>query len=155
LRIVRPLLNVWRSEIDGYLAENRLKFCEDASNADPLHLRNRMRHQILPLLEKYFGREIRKSVWRSADILAAENEWIGSLIGEIPSELSVQKLRGMADALQRRLVFSWLKKNGVPVAGFNEVELVRLLIPETAKVAKINLPAGLHARRRAGRIFIE
>jgi len=155
LRIVRPLLDVWRSEIDEYVGAFKLKFREDATNKETAHLRNRMRHKILPLLEKHFGREIRKSVWRSADILASENEWIESLIGDIPDELSVPQLRAMPDALQRRFVFAWLKKMGVPGIGYHEVELARSLIPENATAAKINLPGSLHARRRAGKLFVE
>ena len=155
LRIVRPMLNIWRSQIDDYVSALHLKFREDASNVDTAHVRNRMRHQIIPTLEKFFGRDIRKSVWRSAGILAAENEWIESLIGDIPQELSIPHLRTLPDALQRRLVFGWLKKSGVPNAGFQEVELVRSLIPVGTPTAKINLPGGLHARRRSRSIFID
>ena len=56
LEIVRPLLGVWREEIDAYVAEHGLEFCEDPSNADRRHTRNRVRHEILPLLAKEIGR---------------------------------------------------------------------------------------------------
>lgn len=48
---VRPLLAVHRSEIERYAAENAVPFREDASNTDPKYLRNRIRHELLPLLE--------------------------------------------------------------------------------------------------------
>ena len=155
LRVIRPMLGVWRSEIDAYAAAHRLKFREDASNTDPAHQRNRMRHQIIPMLEKEFGREIRKSVWRSADILSAENEWLESLVEPTPRELPVPELRKLPVAAQRRLILSWLKKLKVPNAGFREVERVRDLAAGDGSPAKINLPGDLHARRRAKKIFIE
>lgn len=155
LRIIRPLLSVWRAEIDEYIAANRLKFREDSSNRDVKHTRNKMRHVIIPALEKWFGREIKKSVWRSTEILAAENDWLETLIPRPSTELSVRELRALPVAQQRRMIRAWLKFLQVSDAGFGEVEAVRALLTSSAKPAKINLPGDLHARRRAGRIFLE
>ena len=49
--IIRPLLGVTRTEVMHYLRGRRLRPREDASNTDPAHLRNRVRHELLPLLE--------------------------------------------------------------------------------------------------------
>jgi tRNA(Ile)-lysidine synthase len=155
LRIVRPMLAVWRAEIDDYVRQRGLAFREDASNEQLHHSRNRMRHQIIPALENFFGRDIRKSIWRTAEILAAEDDWISSMIDVDSRELSVARLREMPAALQRRFIHTWLKKMKAPDVGFDEIEAVRALMPQNAKAAKINLPGDLHARRRAGKIFIE
>ena len=155
LHIIRPLLSVWRREIDEYIATHRLKFREDTSNATRVPVRNKMRHEIIPALEKWFGREIRKSVWRTAEILAAENDWLAAITPPPARELPVPELRKMPVAQQRRLIQAWLKLMDVPDAGFDEIEAVRSLLPESAKVAKINLPGNSHARRRAGKIFLE
>ncbi len=50
--ILRPLLGVTRADVMGYLKVRRLRPREDASNADPAHLRNRVRHELLPLMER-------------------------------------------------------------------------------------------------------
>lgn len=50
--ILRPLLGVTRADVIGYLKERRLRPRQDASNADPAHLRNRVRHELLPLMER-------------------------------------------------------------------------------------------------------
>lgn len=50
--IFRPLLDVSRTDIDTYLNENALPYVEDESNADPAYTRNRIRHELLPLLEE-------------------------------------------------------------------------------------------------------
>jgi tRNA(Ile)-lysidine synthase len=155
LRLLRPLLAVWQDEIDAYACAHGFKYREDASNAETMHLRNRMRHEIIPALEKWFGREIKKSVWRSAEILGEEGRWLESLVEAPARELSVRELRKMPVARQRRIIHAWLKSMHVGDAGFAEVESVRLLLAESAKPAKINLPGDLHARRRAGKIFLE
>ena len=156
LEIVRPLLGVWREEIDRYIAEHGLEFCEDASNADPRHTRNRVRHEIVPLLANAFGREVRAALLRSAEILREEDAFLGAL-PELAlanaRELSVGELRGLPLAIQRRVLLAWLRGRGVAEIGFEEVERVRALL--AGRVAKVNLPGAKHARRRAGRLFVE
>src|SRR5204863_8362736 len=73
LTIVRPFLCVWRKEIDHYVRDHRLRFREDATNKNLSPLRNRIRHRIVPYLEKTLGRNIRQNVWRTA-MIAAEEE---------------------------------------------------------------------------------
>ena len=53
--IIRPLLGVTRAEVMHYLSGRRLRPRQDASNADPAHLRNRVRHELLPLMEDTRG----------------------------------------------------------------------------------------------------
>ena len=155
LLIIRPLLATWRSEIDDYVAAHRLAFREDASNASTAPTRNKMRHEIIPALGKWFGRDIRRSIWRTAEILGAEHDWLDSLTPAPGHELIVAALREMPAAQQRRTIHAWLKLTGVGNISFNEVEAVRSLLPPDSKPAKINLPGNLHARRRANRIFLE
>ncbi len=156
LEIVRPLLGVWREEIDAYVAEHGLEFCEDASNADPRHTRNRVRHEILPMLTKAFGRDVRAALLRSAEILREEDAFLAAvpeLAMANERELSVRELRPLPVAIQRRVLLAWLRARGVGEIGFGEVERVRSLL--AGRVAKVNLPGKKHARRRAGKLFIE
>ncbi len=52
-RYIRPLLFALRSDIVAYAQENRLDFVEDSTNAQPMCVRNRVRHNVLPVLERY------------------------------------------------------------------------------------------------------
>src|SRR5438046_9396507 len=52
LTIVRPLLDIWRDDINEYARQHQLKFREDASNKNLRPLRNRFRQRIIPYLEK-------------------------------------------------------------------------------------------------------
>src|SRR6266404_4628154 len=156
LTIARPFLCVWRKEIDDYVGEHRLRFREDPTNKNLTPLRNRIRHRIVPYLEKTVGRNIRQNIWRTAIIAAEEEKWIES---ELPdskhADFSVAKLRALPIALQRRALLKWLRAQNVSNLGFDAIERVRSLADGDARIAKVNLPENRHARRRAGKIFLE
>jgi tRNA(Ile)-lysidine synthase len=153
LRILRPLLGITRVEIDAHVARNAIKFREDSSNADPQHTRNRVRHELLPALQSVFGRDVRKAILRTAELLSADETFLSAQLPEIAEQLSVPLLRDLAPSLQRRLIHAWLRQSGVPDLSFEVVERVRSLL--ALRTAKVNLPGARYARRRAGQIFIE
>lgn len=161
LQIARPLLDVWRVEIDAFLAARGLPWREDASNLDPAHTRNRLRAEALPMLAQVFGREVKAALWRSADLLAAEETWLRDLsrpeIELLPAELPVPALRAHPVALQRRVLRAWLQgTHGIPGVGYREVEAVRALLSTAPRgSAKVNLPGGRWGRRRRGTLFVE
>jgi tRNA(Ile)-lysidine synthase len=156
LAIVRPFLCVWRKEIDDYVGEHRLAFREDATNKNLTPLRNRIRHRIIPYLEKMVGRNIRQNIWRTAMIAADEEKWIESQLPDsIHGDLSVVKLQSLPIALQRRALLKWLRAQNVSDVGFDAIERVRSLADRESRIAKVNLSENRHARRRAGKIFIE
>src|SRR6266566_1495730 len=154
LTIARPFLRVWRKEIDDYVGEHRLRFREDATNKNLTPLRNRIRHRIIPYLEKTLGRNIRQNIWRTAIIAAEEEKWIETeLRDSTHTDLSVVKLRALPIALQRRALLKWLRARNISNLGFDAIERVRSLADDDSRIAKVNLPENRHARRRAGRIF--
>jgi hypothetical protein len=57
--------------------------------------------------------------------------------------------------LQRRAIRRRLQQAGIADIGFDLVENVRRLLEVDARVAKINLPGDRHARRKAGKVFVE
>jgi hypothetical protein len=89
-------------------------------------------------------------------IAADEEKWLES---ELPdsrhSDLSVINLRALPIALQRRTLLKWLREQNVSDVGFDAIERVRSLTDRDTRIAKVNLPENRHARRRAGKIFIE
>ena len=154
LTIVRPLLSVWRTEIDKYVREQRLKFREDASNKSLGPTRNRIRRQVIPYLQKNFGRNIRQNILRTATIAAEEERWINTQLPDSSDvDLAVPQLRDLPIAVQRRRILKWLRDQNISDVGFEVIERVRSLLDH--EVAKVNLSQDRHARRRAGKIFIE
>ena len=81
LFIERPLLQVARREIDAWIAEHRLKYREDASNAATDPVRNKLRHVLLPAMGEAMGREVSPALVRAAEISAAEQEFLDGLAG--------------------------------------------------------------------------
>ena len=166
LTIVRPFLHLWRKDINDYVREHGLRFREDPTNKNLDPLRNRIRHQIIPYLEKNLSRNIRITIWRTAAIAAEEEHWIENdafplqqvnvaAVTKNCGYLLVEKLRELPVALQRRAILKWLRLQNIAGVGFDVIERVRSLADRDAHTAKVNLPQDRHARRRAGRIFIE
>jgi tRNA(Ile)-lysidine synthase len=156
LTIVRPLLSVWRDEIDSYVREHRLRFREDASNKNLAPLRNRIRRRIIPYLEKTLDRSIRQNIWRTAVIAAEEENWMESqLPNAMGTDFSVEELRNLPLAFQRRQILKWLRAQEIANVGFDVIERIRSLLAPGSRTAKTNLPQNRHVRRRAGRLFLD
>jgi tRNA(Ile)-lysidine synthetase-like protein len=86
--IERPLLSIWREDILQYLKEHKILFRVDKSNLDTRFERNWVRHVLLPLLEKRYGKSVRKRIltlgerFREIDTYVEENayKWLNSNI---------------------------------------------------------------------------
>jgi tRNA(Ile)-lysidine synthase len=158
LTIVRPLLGIGRDEIDSYIRERGLKYRDDLSNDSVAPMRNRVRHRIIPYIEKQLDRKVRRSLWRAATIAADEAELAETLVDSPltgKSELRLNELRQQPRALQRRTIHLWLQARGITSLDFETIERVRALVEPGSRDAKTNLPRDRHARRRAGKLFIE
>lgn len=157
LWVLRPMLGIWRREIDAFAVECGMQFREDASNAETRWTRNRIRHDLIPYLESVMQRPVKEAIWRNAELLRAENEWgelLEEALGECAEELVVSDLKGLPLALRRRRVLRWIRCLGVGGVGFAEVESILALL-SNRNPARINLPGNCFVRRRAGRIFLE
>jgi tRNA(Ile)-lysidine synthase len=154
LRLVRPFLAVWRRQVDAYVQAHEIAFREDESNEQVVHTRNRIRHLAIPTLCSAFGRDVQNALWRTAEMLRAEDEYMRTRLPD-PAQggLAVPTLRELPVALQRRVIHRWFSDHLVEDAGFAEVESLRALLYQ--KTAKVNLPRGLSARRQSGRIFLD
>jgi tRNA(Ile)-lysidine synthase len=73
--LVRPLLTTTRREVEAYLKAKGQCWREDSSNLDLGHTRNRVRHTLLPLLEREFNPAIRQTLADLADLAQAEEDY--------------------------------------------------------------------------------
>ncbi len=73
--LIRPLIDTSRAQVDAYVAARGLTPHQDATNADSTYLRNRVRHEVLPILAA-LNPEIRAGLARTADILRADAELV-------------------------------------------------------------------------------
>ncbi|MFA6472842.1 MAG: tRNA lysidine(34) synthetase TilS [Candidatus Latescibacterota bacterium] len=73
---IRPLLDQSRSDIRVYLEENGIGYREDSSNYDTIFFRNRIRHELLPLLKDRFSPNITSSLTRLAELSRLQEEYL-------------------------------------------------------------------------------
>jgi tRNA(Ile)-lysidine synthase len=123
IRLIRPMLEIPRSAILQWLEENGCAWRDDASNADEAFLRNRVRHTILPLLEKELNPNLRETLLRTMAILRDENEWMEEQINE-HTLLDARAPR----AARRRSLRKWLFAHDVEEIGFDAVEQILALM---------------------------
>lgn len=158
LRVVRPMLKILHSDIVQFTSKWKVPFQEDCTNQDINLMRNRIRHELLPFLDKQFGSTYRNAILRCSEILADEEDWMREVTDQFSCEaqLAYKGIRTLHRALQRRILRRWLVKQEVSDVGFAEVERIRgLVIHPYSRPAKVNLPAGIHVRRRSGMLFLE
>ncbi len=77
IEIVRPLINSTRDEIEEYLAEKEISYVNDSTNSDIDYARNRIRHNILPELEK-INPGVIKNISRCTEMLRADDAYFSS-----------------------------------------------------------------------------
>lgn len=87
--IVRPLLSVTRREIEDYLRLYSLPHVEDSTNADETYSRNKMRRQVLPLLEE-FNPALRKNSIDAIRYLRADNDYLDALASDLSKKAVVE-----------------------------------------------------------------
>ncbi len=106
----RPMLDISRTEIEQYCKEQNLKPNIDSSNSDPVHKRNLIRAQILPLLEKVCANP-QDSIHSLSKIAQEETEILKEYIDKILENISeggkikTYKFLELSEALQKRILY--------------------------------------------------
>lgn len=132
IELVRPLLGESKSALRAYAATKKIKFREDASNASVDILRNRIRHELLPLLRRNYQPALSKVVLRLMDIVAEESalakraaeEWLQGA-GKSNRRGSGKSFSKLPLAVQRHCLRIQLLAEGIS-PDFELVEKLRL-----------------------------
>lgn len=161
--IVRPMLDVSRSEVLEYLRARGIAWREDPSNDDPAFARNRLRHALLPALRRDWNPRIEATLASTADWAVEEErywhrrtaELRRACVRELPGELllDVKSAGSLHPAELRRLLVAILKHpvlSGGP-ASFGHIEALRQLVESRAGTGAVDLP-GCRAQRSFGTI---
>jgi tRNA(Ile)-lysidine synthase len=110
--VVRPLLKTRRKFLESYLGEIGQDWREDSSNRDLRHARNRVRHGIVPRLERTLNPAVRETLGETADIARSEEEFWQKKVARAMAEvwqadartLKPAELAALPLALRRRVV---------------------------------------------------
>lgn len=81
LKLIRPLIGCSREEIDEYIAENAVPFVDDETNFTDNYTRNKIRHNVLPELERAVGGAAR-AIYRFSRIAAEDEQYFEDLIAQ-------------------------------------------------------------------------
>ncbi len=164
-RILRPLLGAARGEVVAYLHALGQSWREDSSNRDPAYTRNRIRHELLPVLESWNPR-LREHLAQMAALARDEEAWWqgelarltqGILLSGRPvrgggrtasdeAALDATRLATLAPALQRRLLRHAASLLGAAL-DFASTETLRTLALPGHSGQKRELAQGLRAER--------
>ena len=161
--LVRPLLCVSRCELEGYLLQRGISWRNDVSNADTAFLRNRVRHELMPVLES-FNPAVAATLSQTAEIIAADEELLETLTTEAFERLfTVANSRGVASvaallAESRALRLRLLRKGVAAAKGdlrrisFKHIAAIETLLSSPRPGAGLSLPGGVKVKRLYGEI---
>lgn len=112
-RLIRPLLQVRRDEIERYARQQGLSWVEDESNQDIRFDRNYIRHQVSPLIDQRWP-HFSQAVQRSAQLCAEQEQLLDELLSDKFSQLfnsdgslSIEGMRGLSHLMRARLIRMW------------------------------------------------
>ena len=169
--IIRPLIRVYRSEILEFLKILNIAHVLDSSNDDPQFLRNRIRHQLLPVLKTGYNPKIVQSLNRLGNILRSEEAWLTSIIAplydaacvrtdEDRTVLSVSRLRDLHPAALSRVIRKAIGqvKGDLRRISWKHIESIVEFIQRTGSDAhtdiRLDLPDRIRIIRNADHLII-
>lgn len=158
--VVRPLIDVTRDEIEAYIEENDLTPNIDETNTETDYVRNRIRLELIPYIEKHINTNVKENVCRLADIAAIDNDYMESVADMVYEEAVefneedmalVMHLNLLLDkhiAIIRRVIAIAFVVLGIDqLVGYEIIESVLKIMFSLNPSAHIDLPAGIKAER--------
>ena len=120
-KFIRPLIEVSRTEIEDYLQTLHLTPRQDLSNLSIVYRRNKIRHELLPALEREYSPNIKRILQQTGDVLRAEDELLTALAQEAMGDsveyvndgaimIRISSLKEYHLALQRRIFRQIIKE---------------------------------------------
>ncbi|HHT9129541.1 MAG TPA: tRNA lysidine(34) synthetase TilS [Candidatus Brocadiaceae bacterium] len=168
VQLVRPLLFTWRKEIIEYLKKEQLVFRTDETNYETIYLRNKIRLELIPLLEKQYNPNIKKNLLQLCQILSVNNEYLvleakkilkDSVVesGENSCTINTRFLSKQHKILQYLVFKEILNAMQIPLKEIN-YEHYKKIFDEIAKPGKgrhFQLPGNLYLWQEHGMLHLK
>jgi tRNA(Ile)-lysidine synthase len=150
----RPLLDLRRRETEALCAAIGLDPVDDPSNRDPRFRRNRVRHELLPLLGDIGDRDPVPVLVRQADLFADLDATVAALAAAVDAT-SVAALREAPSVVAGAAVRTWLRAAGVGDGhGIDHAGVERVLAVVRHEAVATEVAGGWRVERRAGRLSL-
>jgi tRNA(Ile)-lysidine synthase len=159
-RYRRPLLHLPREVVRA--AAGDLPTWDDPHNADPAHQRARVRHDVLPVLEKALGPGVAEALSRTADLLRddadALDAWAAGVGPDVVAEsgLLVPGLHALPAAVRSRVLRTAALAAGSPASDLTAGHVAELdrLVTDWRGQGPLHLPGGVRAERARGMLLL-
>lgn len=159
--IIRPVLNLTRAEIESYCAENNLSYVTDSTNSENVYTRNKIRHELIPLIEEKYNPNFISTITDNAVLTADDNAYIEKqarkIYGEIVHDCSVdaEAVMKLDTSIRRRIIMQMIADALGSSEDVRSVYVRDVLeLPYKNSGASVNLPCGICARNEYGKIII-
>jgi len=164
---IRPLIEIERSMIEGFLSKNRIEFVIDSSNKEDIYLRNKIRNILMPILIKEYNPGIVQNLIHTSEILRREDKFLDKLAFDSFSKtrvhndnesltLDVLHLRHMDESMQIRVLRKAIESFscGLKRIGYKHIESIMRMLSRTDGNKSLNLPGGIYVERRYNEMMI-
>jgi tRNA(Ile)-lysidine synthase len=145
-----PILGLRRAETHELCAQLGLHPVQDPTNRDPAHLRNRVRHELLPVLCELAGRDVVPILARQARLMADDATLLDDLAGAL-DPTDARSIAGAPTPLARRALREWLRCGHPP----DSATVDRVLSVAAGSSLAAEIGSGRTVRRTRGRLRIE
>lgn len=163
--LLRPLLETRRSAVMAHLTARHLPYRTDPSNKDPAFTRNRVRHELIPLLERQFNPNIAEALGRTARTLAEEHAALREVAAQLLDRAAASAVEGVAfelgvlkaapEGLAKTAIREALRRHGgLRSISFVHIESLWGIINQGRGGASLPLPGGRSATLSRGRLIL-
>lgn len=139
-KVIRPMLNITRQEVEAFLEEYYLPHREDSSNGTDQFLRNRIRHDVMPLLRRE-NPSVAQNVSTMAQRLRLDEAFMQEQLSDRLPPVNI--LRELPRALRSRYLERFLKESGIPEPEQSHLAAVEALLYSGKPSARANFPGGV------------
>ena len=160
-RYIRPLLSITREETLGACAEAQLAPWDDPHNADKTFTRVRVRHDVIPHLEKNLGPGISAALARTASLLRDDADALDQLaeaefVSHQPLSLDISRLEKLPKAIRTRVLRMAIYAAGAPSGSISadHIAPIEALITDWSGQGPSDLPGGVRVSRISGRLSL-
>lgn len=164
---IRPLIEVQRSEIKGFLRENRIEFVIDSSNRENVYLRNKVRNSLMPILMKEYNPGIVQNLIHTSEILRKEDEFMEKLVLDLFSRICVSRgkesltlnilyLKDLEESIQVRVLRKAIESfsGDLKRISFKHMESLMGILSSEGANKSLSLPGGIIVEKRYNELII-
>ncbi len=166
-KIIRPLIECSREEIEEYCKENKIEYRVDSSNKEVVYFRNKIRLELLPLLSKGYNKNIKDTMLRLRSIISEVSVYLNQetellfkeIVGQENPEMVIidlKKFSSLPLALKRRIIrksIEVVKGNLYSISFRHNNEILKLTEYQLGE-KEISLPDNLMAKKIYSKIMI-